>query len=226
VEVQVHWTTNPPNETWRHGFAVAVSTSSFPLQFAFSDRKRLCTLDFLTQSDPRDAQRHQFALLSSLFAYLTTSGHLQKQLSQSLKNIRESLGLAELSVSDYLGVAITELATWENGRKSPTGAKMYRWCQALGLVSPPNTALVRVVDFSPALLRFIQEEPERLRALTPDQLEHFVAERLDRMGYKVVLTGATNRKDGGIDLVAVPESGESRVGCYCRPGEAPPQSED
>ena len=94
---------------------------------------------------------------------------------------------------------------------------MYRWCQALGLVSPPNTALVRVVDFSPALLRFIQEEPERLRALTPDQFEHFVAERLDRMGYKVVLTGATNRKDGGIDLVAVPKV--ARVGSVVIAGQ-------
>jgi hypothetical protein len=29
---------------------------------------------------------------------------------------------------------------------------------------------------------------------------------MDRMGYNVTLTGASNRKDGGIDLIAVPKS--------------------
>ncbi len=42
-----------------------------------------------------------------------------------------------------------------------------------------------------------------MRSLTPDQFERFVASRLDRMGYNVTLTGQTNRKDGGIDLIAV-----------------------
>src|SRR5262249_3947748 len=40
------------------------------------------------------------------------------------------------------------------------------------------------------------------RRLRPDQFESFVANRLDRMGYKVTLTGPTNRKDGGIDIIA------------------------
>ncbi|MCZ2153410.1 MAG: restriction endonuclease [Bryobacterales bacterium] len=66
--------------------------------------------------------------------------------------------------------------------------------------------MVRVVDFSPELLRFLQEDPTRLRSLTPEQFERFAAERLDRMGYNVTLAGATNRKDGGIDLIAVPKS--------------------
>ena len=33
-----------------------------------------------------------------------------------------------------------------------------------------------------------------------------MAERMDRMGYNVTLTGATSRKDGGIDLIAAPKS--------------------
>src|ERR1035438_5990696 len=57
----------------------------------------------------------------------------------------------------------------------------------------------------PELLRFLQEDPTRLQSLTPDQFEQFVANRLDRMGYIVTLTGASNRKDGGIDLIAVPK---------------------
>jgi transcriptional regulator with XRE-family HTH domain len=129
-----------------------------------------------------------------------------KQLGEHLKNIRESLGLTELTVSGYIRVAATTLESWEFGRRSPTGAEMYRWCHALGLVCPPKTALVRVVDFSPELLQFLREDPTRLRTLSPDQFERFVAERLDRMGYNVTLTGATNRKDGGIDLIAAPKT--------------------
>jgi hypothetical protein len=83
--------------------------------------------------------------------------------------------------------------------------EMYKWRQALGLVCPPKTALVRVVDFSPELLRFLQEDPASLQSLTPDEFERIVADRLDRMGYNVTLTGASNRKDGGIDLIAVPK---------------------
>jgi predicted Mrr-cat superfamily restriction endonuclease len=55
------------------------------------------------------------------------------------------------------------------------------------------------------LLRFLQEDPNRLQTLTADEFERFVAERLDSMGFNVTLTGATNRKDGGIDLIAVPK---------------------
>src|ERR1019366_3170502 len=76
---------------------------------------------------------------------------------------------------------------------------------------------VRVVDFSPELLRLLQEDPTRLRSLTPEQFERFTAERLDRMGYNVTLTGATNRKDGGIDLIAVPKL--ASLGSYVIAGQ-------
>jgi hypothetical protein len=69
----------------------------------------------------------------------------------------------------------------ESGAQSPSAALMYDWCQALGLVAPARTALVRVVDFSPELLRFLQENPERLRALSPEKFERFAAERLTRL---------------------------------------------
>jgi hypothetical protein len=66
--------------------------------------------------------------------------------------------------------------------------------------------IVRSVDFSPELLASLREDPNRLQTLTPEQFERFVAERLDCMGYNVTLTGSTNRKDGGIDLIAVPKT--------------------
>ncbi len=82
---------------------------------------------------------------------------------------------------------------------------MYEWCRALGIFCPAHTALVQVVDISPALLRVLKENPDELRSLRPDQFEAFVANRLDRMGFDVKLTGSTNRKDGGIDIIAVPK---------------------
>jgi len=86
------------------------------------------------------------------------------------------------------------------------GAAMYEWCRALGVILPPKTALVRVVDVSPELLRVLKENPAELRRLRPEQFERFVANRLERMGYNVSLTGPTSRKDGGIDIVAVPKA--------------------
>jgi hypothetical protein len=65
--------------------------------------------------------------------------------------------------------------------------------------------LVEFIGFSPELLRYLQEDSQRLRLLTPEQFEHLVADRLDRMGYNVMLTGRTNSRDGGIDLIAVPK---------------------
>lgn len=131
-----------------------------------------------------------------------------KKVALALKEIRESLGVSQTEVALAVDTTRIAVSRWESGAQSPGSAAMYRWCHALGLVCPPKTALVRVVDFSPELLQFLQEDPTRLRSLTPDQFERFVAERLDRMGYNVTLTGASNRKDGGIDLIAVPKSGD------------------
>jgi transcriptional regulator with XRE-family HTH domain len=125
-----------------------------------------------------------------------------------LQIARLSLGLSIPDLAAELRTDTRSVSRWENPSPLtlPTPSFVYRWCQALGLVCPPKTALVRVVDFSPLLLRFLREDPSRLRSLTPEEFERFVANRLDRMGYSVTLTGATNRKDGGIDLIAVPKS--------------------
>jgi transcriptional regulator with XRE-family HTH domain len=124
----------------------------------------------------------------------------------TLSAIREHLAVSRIALARQLRIKLNRLADWEGQVGAPGPQVLYSWCQALGLVCPPKTALVRVVDFSPELLRFLQQDPTRLRSLTPDQFERFTAERLDRMGYNVTLTGATNRKDGGIDLIAVPKS--------------------
>ncbi len=82
---------------------------------------------------------------------------------------------------------------------------MYKWCEALGLVSSENAPQISFLDVTPQLILLLGNNPEALRSLSPERFEHFVAERIDRMGYDVQLTGRTNRRDGGIDLIAVPK---------------------
>ena len=151
-----------------------------------------------------------FTILSPLIEYCEARPSERRtsswRLGWALREVRESLSLSRESVASEVHASCVTVSRWESGGQSPGTDALYRWCHALGLVCPPETALVRVVDFSPELLRFLQDDPTRLRSLTPDDFERFVAERLDRMGYNVTLTGATNLKDGGIDLIAVPRS--------------------
>jgi transcriptional regulator with XRE-family HTH domain len=152
-------------------------------------------------------EQERVELVSAVLAYCLSKDRLllAHHIGEILKQVRTSLKLTQADVAQQAGTSRFSLWNWEVGAQAPSVPTVYRWCQALGLVSPPKTALVRVVAFSPELLRFLQEDPTRLRSLTPDEFERFVAERLDRMGYNVTLTGATNRKDGGIDLIAVPK---------------------
>jgi len=64
---------------------------------------------------------------------------------------------------------------------------------------------VETVDITPTLIRQLRESPQELRNLTPEMFERFVAERLDRMGFDVAITGGAFHPDGGIDLLAVPK---------------------
>jgi hypothetical protein len=109
------------------------------------------------------------------------------------KTIAEDLGV---SYRSYLKLEKGEIVDWQD---------LYRWCKSLGLFLAPKTALVQLIDVSPELLRVLKENPDELGRLKPDQFESFVANRLDRMGYNVKLTGPTARKDGGIDIIAVPK---------------------
>lgn len=79
-----------------------------------------------------------------------------------------------------------------------------QWLGTLGLVVPPSGAVVTSIDITDQFLSILREDPERLRNLNPEEFEKFTANRLDRMGFSVTRTGRTNRKDGGIDIIATP----------------------
>lgn len=64
---------------------------------------------------------------------------------------------------------------------------------------------VRLIRFTPILYSRLLADPTELCCLTPAQFEELVADRLHAMGLGVKLVGNTNRKDGGIDILAWPK---------------------
>jgi hypothetical protein len=69
-------------------------------------------------------------------------------------------------------------------------------------------ARFELIDISPILLGWLQADPMRVAQLSPEQFENLVAERLRANDYTVQKCGGTYHRDGGIDLIAVPNRGE------------------
>lgn len=67
--------------------------------------------------------------------------------------------------------------------------------------------IVGLKTFDAKCLEFFAEQPDKLLQLTPEQFQFLIANRLDDFGFEVTTVGAINRKDGGIDLIAVPRKG-------------------
>jgi hypothetical protein len=65
--------------------------------------------------------------------------------------------------------------------------------------------LISLTDVSPDQLRWLEEDPERLKQLPPERFELLLADRFEAMGLCVQLIGRTNARDGGIDLIAYPD---------------------
>lgn len=126
-------------------------------------------------------------------------------LGKALRRIREESSLPRSRVARLAGVSKTLLSQWEAGLHPPSSGSLLNWCKALGLISTGPSTMVTPVDITPDIIRFLKEDPQRLMQLSPEQFENFVAERLDRMGFDVTLTGNTTMRDGGIDLIGVPK---------------------
>jgi hypothetical protein len=71
----------------------------------------------------------------------------------------------------------------------------------------PEPYTIEFVEFSSDLLAWFLEDTERLKQLTPDKFQYLIADRLANMGLGVQLVGDINRKDGGVDIIAYPNSG-------------------
>lgn len=148
-------------------------------------------------------------LLSALLAYTKVRAEIitpaSIALGRALKNVREELSLTQEELAERIKRGRIALSRWERGAQPPSREVLYEWCLALGLFSPTKNTLVTTVDITARLLELLKADPYHLHQLSPSQFEQFVAERLDRMGFDVTLTGPTSHKDGGIDLIAVPK---------------------
>jgi hypothetical protein len=71
----------------------------------------------------------------------------------------------------------------------------------------PEPYIVTCANFSPQHLQRFVENTERLKQLSPGEFQDLIADRLDHMGLGVQLVGDINRKDGGVDIVAYPNTG-------------------
>ena len=69
----------------------------------------------------------------------------------------------------------------------------------------PVAPRVQLIGVGDVILGALAEDPSRLHRLTPEAFELFVAERLSAMGLGVKRVGASNARDGGIDILAWPE---------------------
>ena len=128
-----------------------------------------------------------------------------RRLGMALRCARNELKLTVEGVSRVGGFQSRALLQWENGIAPNNVAMMFRWLKALGLLADENNTIVTSIDVTNRFLEIIRNDPAALRNLSPEQFERFVAERIEKMGFDVTLTGSTNHKDGGIDLIAVPQ---------------------
>ncbi len=53
-------------------------------------------------------------------------------LIEQLRDRRYSLGIAQTTLDDRIGVAPGLVAKWETGNRKPTAFNLYCWAQALG----------------------------------------------------------------------------------------------
>lgn len=66
--------------------------------------------------------------------------------------------------------------------------------------------IVTLAEFGPEQMEWLLADSERLKHLSPERFEYFVADRLECMGFGVQLVGHTNQRDGGVDIIAYPKT--------------------
>jgi transcriptional regulator with XRE-family HTH domain len=125
-------------------------------------------------------------------------------VSRCMNAARISQGLSQSQVASRVGTSRIAVSRWEAGSQLPSFGPLMRWSSALGLMQDSGRSIAVPVDVTPQLLPYLKQDPNLLHSLTPEQFEDFIAERLSRMGFSIQKTGGTFRRDGGIDLIAMP----------------------
>lgn len=152
-------------------------------------------------------------LLAALIGYLQFYGETNSRsitpmsicLGTAMAQARREIGLSQESLAHKTGASRIALSRWESGAQPPSSGLLLRWCEGLDLLSSQHPTIVKVTDITPEVLDLLRKDPLNLRRISPEMFEHFIADRLDHMGFDVQLTGVSRQRDGGIDLIAVPK---------------------
>lgn len=131
--------------------------------------------------------------------------------------VRNVLRLTRKVLHEALGIKLAVLAhhTWLDNSAAEIeaiGAKKYfenLLSQLRSMSSSTQLAVdtVKVQDVTPQIIEELIRNPSEILRLPPDKFEDLVHERLHKMGFLVERVGrGTYAKDGGIDIVAVPEN--------------------
>jgi len=191
------------HETERYSYA------AYPLMAGY-ERVGALSL-FSTESFDFQSHMDRIAVLATLVSYAMLRPAVRRypgpdieRVGGALRRVRERSGLTQKALSEQASISRISLGLAEIGKSPLSVGELWRICLALGLVTDSKN-IVQVVNISSRLVDLLKEDLSVLYGLSPSEFEQFIAERLDRAGFDVSLTGNTFSKDGGIDLVAIPK---------------------
>lgn len=200
----------PPQEAQARGVASVIAVPVFA-------EGVVCGFVDLHTSEARAFENNRHLGRAQMLAALVAYARLQigqrsglrtgasVSLGKALAQARYELGVTQEELAVRIGTSRIAVSRWEGGAQPPSMGVLRRWCAALGLLADGQPGLVTCVDVTPELIRLLRADPTLVHELSPETFEHLIAERLERMGYDVTLTSPTMRRDGGIDLIAVPK---------------------
>ncbi len=170
-------------------------------------------LDNISRVSPFEGQ-WLTTFLSSIISYLYflhMGSNLQisttwMTLSVLLTATRKRINASPQVLSSLMGLPVASFQNMEGGRECPDSDTLRSWLVNLGLLEEKGNLIIRVVDITGVLIQLLREFPDQISQLSAEQFELLIANRIERMGFNVTLTGAWNRKDGGIDLIATPKN--------------------
>jgi transcriptional regulator with XRE-family HTH domain len=128
-------------------------------------------------------------------------------LGKTMRAVRREMGFSLKQVAERMACKPQHVSGWERVTLKLSIPELFKWAECLGLLAWEDKPIIQVRTLNQAVLKMVKKNPEQIKSLTSEQFELLVAERLDKAGYRVELTGDVNQKDGGIDLIAVPKTG-------------------
>lgn len=127
-----------------------------------------------------------------------------ERLGGLLRVLRRRSGRTGSDLARSIGASAAEVSRWESGDWPSDPDIFRRWLEALAVIVPDAQQSVLIVQATDDLLRALRADPSLLDTLTPARFEAVVGDTFAKLGFKVIPTGRTFQRDGGVDFVLVP----------------------